>query len=329
MKRSEKLSRPPLERMLKIHEALQQDRYPNCSTISRNFEVSTKTIKRDIGFMRDNLNLPIEFDRSVNGYRYTEAVESFPTVSVSEGEVVAMLVAQKAMEQYHGTPFQKPLETAFKKLTSSLTGSIRFSLGNLDQAIAFKPLGIAKFDLEIFEGLSKAILSNHTISFKYKKLAIKTTSARKLHPYQMVCANNQWYLIGLDIDINEIRIFALPRISAIKTLKQTFQRPDDFSVNDHLKNSMGIFTGEKTQLVTIVFDRWAAGLVKEKTWHEDAIITEKKDGTLVFKISLSNLHEIHNWVLQWGEHAEVKEPKELRSLLKESAKNLLNMYNES
>src|SRR3954466_10399841 len=73
-------SRPPLERMLRIHQSIQSGKFPNASTLARELEVSTKSIHRDIEFMRDRLDLPIEYDGSKFGYRYTEEVNAFPTV---------------------------------------------------------------------------------------------------------------------------------------------------------------------------------------------------------------------------------------------------------
>ena len=69
-------SRPPLERMLRIHQALQAGGFPNASKLAREIEVSTKTIHRDIEFMRDRLNLPIEFAPANNGYFYNGEVSA-------------------------------------------------------------------------------------------------------------------------------------------------------------------------------------------------------------------------------------------------------------
>jgi len=68
------LSRPPLERMLRIHQAIQSGKFPNAAGLARDLEVSTKSIHRDIGFMRDRLELPIEYDGSRFGYLYTGEV---------------------------------------------------------------------------------------------------------------------------------------------------------------------------------------------------------------------------------------------------------------
>ncbi|MBA3386985.1 MAG: HTH domain-containing protein, partial [Chthoniobacterales bacterium] len=78
-------SRPPLERMMRIHARLKAEDYPNCRKIGEDLEVSSKTIQRDIDFMRDRLGLPIEYDALRFGFYYTEEVTSFPSIEVSEG----------------------------------------------------------------------------------------------------------------------------------------------------------------------------------------------------------------------------------------------------
>ena len=109
------LKRPAIERMLFIHKALQKGGFPNCSKLARELEVSSKTISRDIDFMRDRMLLPIEYEPSEHGCVYTREVESFPTIDISEGELLALSVARKALDHYKGTPFEKPLTNAFNK----------------------------------------------------------------------------------------------------------------------------------------------------------------------------------------------------------------------
>src|SRR5437879_3782521 len=113
-------SRPPLERMLRIHQAIQSGAYPNASSLARDLEVSTKSIHRDIEFMRDRLELPLEYNGPRFGYFYTQEVSSFPTLQITEGELFALLVAEKALQQYRGTNFERPLISAFKKKAASL-----------------------------------------------------------------------------------------------------------------------------------------------------------------------------------------------------------------
>jgi predicted DNA-binding transcriptional regulator YafY len=71
-------SRFPIERMQRLHELLSANRFPNCRKMAVEFEVSTKTIQRDLNFMRDRLRLPLEYDRIRYGFRYTRPVDHPP-----------------------------------------------------------------------------------------------------------------------------------------------------------------------------------------------------------------------------------------------------------
>ena len=91
---------------MRFHNLIKEESFPNCNQVAKEFEVSWRTVMRDVDFMRDRLNLPIEFNPHRNGYYYTEPVEQFPQLPFSEAEVFALLVAHKAVAQYRGTPFE-------------------------------------------------------------------------------------------------------------------------------------------------------------------------------------------------------------------------------
>src|SRR6476620_5165781 len=149
-------SRPPLERMLRIHQAIQSGKFPNASTLARELEVSTKSIHRDIEFMRDRLDLPVEYDGRRFGYHYTEEVSAFPTVQITEGELFALIVAEKALQQYRGTNSEKPLLSAIKKMEQSLPDTISLDLADVEQTISFRTRAEQILDLNIFDSLAKA-----------------------------------------------------------------------------------------------------------------------------------------------------------------------------
>src|ERR1041385_2891846 len=106
-------NRPPLERVCTIFHKLKNNQLPNCTSLSEEFGCDEKTIRRDIDFMRDRQGLPIDYDASKHGYYFTKPVAHFPLIHISEGELVSVFIAQKALSQYHGTPFEQPLKKAF------------------------------------------------------------------------------------------------------------------------------------------------------------------------------------------------------------------------
>jgi hypothetical protein len=114
--------------MLRIHQSLQSGKFPNATILAAELEVSTKSIQRDLEFMRDRLELPIKYDPHRIGYHYTAEVTSFPTMHITEGELVALVIAEKALEQYRGTQFEKPLLSAIRKIEQSLPDTISLNM---------------------------------------------------------------------------------------------------------------------------------------------------------------------------------------------------------
>jgi hypothetical protein len=80
-------SRPPLNRFQEIFHTIKTGRYPNRTQLARSIEVTTKTIQRDLDYMRYQLNLPIEFDYARGGYYFTTTVTDLPLFQLTEAEL--------------------------------------------------------------------------------------------------------------------------------------------------------------------------------------------------------------------------------------------------
>jgi Predicted transcriptional regulator len=305
-------ARPPVVRMVRIHDLLAAGKYPNCSTLAREFEVSTKTIQRDIEFMRDQLALPIEYDGPRHGFYYAGTVAQFPMITVSEGELVALLVAQKAVEQYRGTSFEKPLHAAFEKLVASLGDEANVSLHELSEAVSFRSAGVPRSQIEVFELLAEAVMACRTVEFDYLSLRAETRERRRVEPYHLACISNQWYLIGRDLARNGLRTFALTRIENARDLGLPFERPADFSAAKMLADSFSAFEAGKPERVRIRFDAFAARLVAERQWHKSQKLRPLVGGGAELTMKVGVAPDLESWVLGWGGHAEVLEPSSLR-----------------
>ncbi len=320
------LSRPPLERMLRIHEELRRGALVNCTHLVKALEVSRKTVVRDIAFMRDRLDLPIEYDQGIQAYRYTHPVNAFPTVHVTEGELMALLVAQRALEQYRGTPFHRQLEIAFGKLAGGLRDKISFSPADELQTVSFKNIGLARTDLAVFNALSGAVLRQEEVTFAYRKPGDPRPAARRVQPYHLANRENLWYLVGFDPERAALRTFAVTRIADVARTGATFTRPADFSPEKFFANALGVLGGSGDHRVVIRFQPGAAARVREREWHESQEMKELPGGALELRLRLGALTEIEHWILGWGAEAEVIAPAELRANLRKTAQALVAQY---
>ena len=321
--RNSPLSRPPLERMLRIHRAIQSGRYPNATVLAVELEVSTKSVHRDIEFMRDRLDLPLEYDARRNGYRYTQEVSSFPTLQITEGELFALLVAEKALQQYRGTTFEKPLLSAFRKMAASLPDTVSLNLADWEQTISFRTSAEPILDLEIFDTLAKATAQHRQLLLTYRKPARKETEPRVVDPYQLANINGEWFLFGYCHLRKDIRTFVPSRILELKPTGKTFVRPHKFSLDRRLRDSFGVITGAGEFEVVIRFDEMVSDYIREKRWHPSQQLTETEDGGVELRLKLSSLVEIQRWILGWGGHALALAPRELVESLKTAARAIL------
>jgi proteasome accessory factor B len=312
--------------MQRLHDLLSNEQPVNCQQLGKDFEVSYKTIQRDLDFMRDRLGLPIEYDPTRYSFRYTEKVEAFPLLQVSEGEILALFVAQKVLAQYHGTPFEKTLGSAFQKLTGALKETVSFDLGEWGSDYSFRVTGASAADLEVFRLLARAIVQRQEISFSYQPLRATAPETRSVHPCHLANIDNAWYLLAHDPQRAQIRTFALPRIQKPTLTKKIFDRPRGFSAEKELKGGFGVFAGTGKYLVKVRFDTFAARLVRERDWHPSQKIRNVKDGGIELEMTLGALEEIERWILSWGDHAKVLSPKPLIDSVKKRIATMQKTY---
>lgn len=304
-------TRPQVERMHAIVRRIQKGDYPSRNVLAQELERNTRTIQRDITFMIDREGIPIKFDFHRHGYYLTEKVVDFPLLQISEGEVVSLFVAQRAMAQYRGTPFEQPLRLACEKLVEGLKGEFSVAWGDLDAAISFRNIETHPVDIVIFKDLSAAIRESREVAFDYRKLGATGFEKRRLRPYHLTCVNYQWYILGHDVIRNKERTFVLGRMQCLRVLNSTFSRPNGFSVDKFLKGSFGVFTGDKPVGVRIWFDAFAARLVKERIWHHSQEIIQRPNDEIELTLKLTSTVEIARWILSWGCHARALAPEEL------------------
>jgi predicted DNA-binding transcriptional regulator YafY len=316
-------SRPPLERMLRIHQALQSGKYPNASTLAQEIEVAAKTIHRDMEFMRDRMNLPIEFSGAYNGYFYNGEVNAFPTLQITEGELFALVVAEKALQQYRGTSFERPLLSAIKKMEQSLPDTISLNLADVGRAISFRTSVEPILDLKIFDTLARAVAERRQLALDYRKPGAKQPETRIVDPYHLANVNGEWFLFAFDHARKDIRKFVPGRIRAIKPTGETFERSGKFSLEKQLRDSFGVHSGEGQYDVVIRFNARAADYIREKKWHESQQLRELKNGGVELVLKLSGLVEIERWILSWGGDAKVIKPRELAEAVRRSAEKIV------
>lgn len=313
---------------MRIHQAINSRKYPNASTLGEELEVSTKTVMRDIEFMRDRLNLPIEYDGTKFGYFYTEEVDAFPTLQITEGELFALLVAEKALHAYRGSPFEKRLMGAFKKLEKSLPDTVSLNLAEWQKTISFRTVAEPVVNLEVMDILAQAAARKSRLAIRYKKPNSREAEARTIDPYHLANVNGDWYLFAFDHLRKDIRTFVPTRIQSAEPTGEKFVISSQFAAERHLRDSFGIHSKQGEFDVAIRFEKRVADYIREKRWHPSQRLDELEDGSVEVQLKLGSLIEVQRWILGWGGDAHVLRPPELVESVRGAARRILGAGTE-
>jgi proteasome accessory factor B len=309
-------SRPPLARILAIDQSVRAGDWPNARTLARQLEVSPRTIRRDITYLRDQLRAPIEFDPSRNGYYYAEPSFRLPHFQVTEGELMALLLAERVMRQYRGTPFERDLHRAFAKLAEMLPEAVSVRHEALSDCLSVLPAVRIDYEPAIFAALAAATTRRRQVEMVYWTAGRDATTRRVVDPYHMMLVEEGWYVIGRCHRRAEVLVFAAQRVRSVRETGETFDRPADFKVEDYMGDTFRVVRGDGRHLVSLLFCQPTAGRIAEKTWHPSQTLEPAPDGGVILRFEVSDLREVVRFVMFWGKDCEVLEPKELKAAVR-------------
>ncbi len=318
--------KPQFGRLLFIDKKLRAGLYPNSTGLAREYEVSPRTILRDIDFMRDMLDAPIEYDAEKRGFRYTEENYSLPNIAIRESDLFAICIAEKALEQYANTPLYDKLSSVFEKLRSFLPDSVTVRPGWIDNRFTFLSESFTAIDPAVWETVAEGLRASRHVVIAHRKAGGEATT-RSVAPYHMVNFRGEWYLVGRCSLRESVLRFAMSRIRSAVLTDEAFEIPADFDFQKYLGSHFGIMTEDEDRRVTIEFSPAQAPYVEERTWHTGQIVTRKDDGSILLSFTTNSLFEVKRWVLSWGADARVIEPDSLARLVREELESALRRYN--
>jgi len=318
--------KPLMARILYIDRKIRDGAFPSVRKLAQEYEVSARTIYRDIEYMRDMLDCPIEYDKKRRGFYYTEPAFTIPNIAIRESDLFALCVAEKALEQYRGTPLFETLASVFQKILSALPGETTVDYSWLNPDISFFQLSYTVIRHDVWKTISTSLYTRTLLRITHRKAGAREATDRIVEPYHMVSYEGEWYLIAFCRLRKQALTFALSRITHAERLEQTFMKPDSFSLTAYLGEHFGIMKENEDYEVEIEFAPPAASYVRERVWREDQSLRENPDGSLFLGLRVNSLTEIKRWVLGWGPLARVISPEILKEEIKRDLANAIGNY---
>jgi predicted DNA-binding transcriptional regulator YafY len=300
-----------IDRLFAILLTLQHKRRVRAFDLAEQFEVSKRTIYRDLSAL-NQMGIPIA---ALPGEGF-ELVEGYyiPPLMFTENEALAMILGSRLLTQQAAGSLTRAATKALAKLTVALPEQVRSKAEALANIVGFiTPQERFNLDDPQLLTLQRAIQEKRVIHIRYHSYQKDEVTERDVEPHQLFYSDGIWYLEGYCRWRKGIRAFRLSRIEKLDLRNESFS-----------KRRAGKAENAKTFEIKIRFEQGAARWVRERQ-HYGFRREETLPGGVVMTYNVQNASEITSWILSWGSAAEVLSPGDLRKHLREIAQKLSDL----
>jgi predicted DNA-binding transcriptional regulator YafY len=327
-------------RQWNILRAIESSRRATIDGLAASEGVTTRTIRRDLEALQA-AGFPL-FDEVEDGKRHwridTRPFKALADTGFTLSELCALYFSRTLVEVLAGTPFRDDLGTAFTKFERALSPAMRRFLDRLPTVLAAKAeprRRIASSALpergparqrDATARLIEATLARRRATMRYHSLSSGRTKEYLLEPYRLVYADGGLYLVANVPEYGELRTFAVDRIEALSLLEETFE-PNEAIADDVFQHSIGVNQGKPERIeieITPPISRYAA----ERLWHASQELEERPDGSVRFRLNVSDDWALRRWILSFGSAARVIAPPRLAEEIANEIERARALYTE-
>lgn len=296
---------------------------------ARELKVVVRTIRRDLDVL-EKAGFPIWDDKQADGprsvWRVLDEWKRGLPLKLSLPEIAALVMSRELTAPLAASVLGPPLASAFDRITDVLPRDAVALLDQMRDVVGVRMVG-AKLQApagELVPQIQKALVERRRLHLVYHAFHRDEETQREVDPYHLTYFEGGLYLVAYCHLRNDLRIFAVERIRALKTLAKTFERPRDFDARAYLERSWGVVQGDLVK-VRVLFARALARHLQEKLWHPSQKFRELPDGRVELSLRVADTLEVRRWILGFGAQAEVVEPESLREALRQEAEAVAKM----
>jgi proteasome accessory factor B len=319
--------RPLWRRLQAIHHAIKEGRRPNASTLAAELAVSTKTVQRDLDYLRDELAAPIEYDRQENGYGYSRSDYVLPFLPVDGKDLFSIGVAAQVLALLGATPLARDLKACYARLAELMPPAVRLPPETVMEKLglranAFRPVGE-----ETWQAVVDCLQRGVALSIRYRHAGGRPGEPRVIRPYALILSGRDWMLLAREELGDQVKSFYLARIDTATPTRQRYAIPRDFDVEAFYRDTFGIFVGGGEPFrFRVRFSREVSDEIREIRWHPKQKLTTGPAGEAILELPARSIREARRFVLGYGRDALALAPQELVDDMKREVSALVGAY---
>ena len=274
------------------------------SLLDRLEGIDERTLRRLIELMRDDLGAPIEYDRTLQTYKYTHPNWVVPNVHLDEDEMHALATAVQAIRPVMPPMLSERLNKLLSKLLDALPENQRDEVRRAQGQVEFVPGPVLSKGAEWFEPLHRAIAGRLSVDMTYYVQSKEQETQRRFDPYYLRNYQGAWYVAGYDHLTSYWPIFKLARIRALSVSDDPY-KVQPFSAVEFFKNSLGIMVGGEPQSIQVKLTGYAASTADECIWPKGLTYTATGDKEGILAGRIAQTADLMQWVASFQGEAEI------------------------
>lgn len=304
------------DRHYRIRQWFDSGRCVSRDMLVRELEVSPSTLKRDIAFLRDRLNMPIEWDAELRGWRMRRSAPGVPNHELpglwfSAEEAHALLTMQQLLANLDAGQLLARHVEPLKKRLSAILDSAAVPTGDLARRIRVQTVAARRFDLPCFEAIAVALLSRRRLRIVYDGRTRGEATEREVSPQRLVHYRDNWYLDAWCHWRDALRSFSVDAVSAARALDGEALDVAEAELDATLGAGYGIFAGREVQRARLRFSAERARWVAAERWHPDQRGGYDKEGRWLLDLPYADPRELVMDILRHVPKVEVLWPQGL------------------
>jgi predicted DNA-binding transcriptional regulator YafY len=194
------------ERFFWFDGQIKAGKYSNARHLAEEFEINVRTAQRDITLMHDRLQTPLAFDRSRNGYRYTDDSYELPGHWISETNVLALAFAVRLASAIPDPALKDDLCRLIDRVTGATGKKGKSCLNRVTEKISVKNVEYAGVNTETFRQVAQALFDDRALHITYHSPHTNDTSTRTIQPLHLMHYMGSWHLLAWCTHRRKIRV---------------------------------------------------------------------------------------------------------------------------
>jgi len=319
-----------MERLHRIKYMIQSRGCVPIEDFMTSLEISRATFKRDLDYLRDRMNAPIVYDRSMGGYRFDkpnagDKIE-LPGLWFSEKEATALVLMQHLLANLDTSGLLSPHIAPLMDIVDGILGQSEVSAKELRKRIKVFGMSARKNVLENFEEVGVSLLKRQRLQLSYYSKGKNELTERAVSPQRLIFYRDNWYLDAYCHFRKGLRSFAMDGIRKAHVLEDKTTEVSEKELHENFAESYGIFSGKATQRAKLRFTPEKARWVSAETWHGQQVSSFDKDGNYILEFDYNQDPELVREIMKHGDGVEVIGPASLKSKVKAELEKALKKY---